>query len=221
MWTSFLLGRPGAEYTFEVPPEAMSIDPNPITSVQRNLGGGLRKSTISPMAPIVRLNSSFLSLEQRNQFASLLGVADTFLSFQCRDDWQQVNDLVSVVDSRHFLLTQNSALRLSYTLVQQSFPSIITPVSLQVTGANQAPWTPGPWGAFPWGGGPPGFDPGTMTYDDLTYTLEIANPIPDVTAAVYLTYTYTGWLVDMQQLNTKYQGGWLDRATYDFQLVGA
>lgn len=220
-WISFKLGRPGAEYTFEVPPEAMSVDPRPITSLQRNLAGGLRKATMSAMAPIIKLNSSFLSLEQRNQFATLMGVADTFLSFQCRDDWQQVRELVGVVDSRHFLLSPNSALRLSQALVQQSFDSIITPVSLEVTGANQAPWTPGNYGAFPWGGGPPGFDPGIMTYDDLTYTLEIANPIPDLTAAIYLTYTYTGWLVDLQQMNTRYQGGWLDRATYDIQLVGA
>lgn len=220
MWTSFLLGRPGQEYTFEVPPSAMSIDPNAITSVQRNLGGGLRKATISPMAPLIKVNSNFLSLTQRNQFASLLGVADTFLSFQCRDDWQQVNELVSVIDSTHFLLTQNSALRLSQALVQLGFASIITINGIQVTGANGGGWGQGAYGSFPWGFNP-GFDPGAITYNDLTFTVTITNPIPDVTAAIYFTYTYTGWLVDMQKLNTKYQGGWLDRATYDFELIGA
>lgn len=220
MWTSFLLGRPGQEYTFEVPPQAMTIDPNAITSVQRNLAGGLRKATLSVMAPLIKVNSNFLSLAQRNQFASLLGVADTFLSFRCRDDWQQVNDLVSVVDSTHFILSSNSALRLSQNLVQLGFSSVITINSMLVTGSMGGAWGGGAWGAFPWGGGP-NFDPGPITYNDLTFTITTTNPIPDLTAAVYFTYTYTGWLVDMEKMNTKYQGGWLDRATYDFQLTGA
>src|SRR5277367_3754940 len=99
MWISFLLGRPGAEYTFEVQPNGMSIDPNPITSVQRNLAGGLRKATISQMQPVIKVNSNFLSLTQRNEWATLVGVADTFLSFQTRNDWQQVGELVSIIDA--------------------------------------------------------------------------------------------------------------------------
>ncbi len=220
MWTSFLLGRPGQEYTFEVPPEGMGIDPNPIVSVQRNLIGGLRKSTLCPAAPIIKVNSSFLSLAQRNQFASLLGVSDTFLSFQCRNDWQQVNDLISVIDANDFLLAQTSMLRLSQTLVQLGFASIITITGILVSGEGGGAWGDGPWGSFPWGGGPT-YAPGAITYNDLTFTVTTQNPIPDVTAAVFITYTYTGWLVNMEKLNTKYQGGWGDRATYDFQLMGA
>ena len=216
--TPFILGRPGAEYSFEINPEAMAIDEAGVVVLQRNLNGDLKKSTLKINTPSIKINSSFLSFQQRNQFNSLIGVADTFLSFQTRTDWTQYNDLAQVIDTTHFKLTNSSALRLSKALVQLGFSSIITITGISISPANGAAWEQGAWGAFPWMGT---YNPGTITYNDLTYIVTVQNPIPDLTYAVFITYTYTGWLVNMQKMNSQYQGGWLDRAKYDFQLEGA
>lgn len=223
-WVSFKFGRPGSEYTFEVPPEGMSISPMPIKAVHRNLAGDMKKSILKTDCPIIKINSSFLSLTQRNQFASLMGVGDTFLSFICRDDWQIINDLVSIIDLNHIQLNNNSALRLSAAYVNNGLGSLITittPFIAQEAGA--------PFGTtYPFGGGPFGigtgavnFDPGAITYDDLTGIITMANPLPSADISLFVTYTYPGWLVEPDAMNVKYQGGWLDRGTYDISLSGA
>src|SRR5260221_10877423 len=126
-WLSqFLLGRPLNEILFDVNPAAMDITESPIVVLHRNLAGDLKKSYLKVSAPTIKVNSTFLTKAQRDQFASLVGVADTFLSFQTRDDWQVVNELVTVVDSLHVKLANSSATRLSAALVQLGGSSIIT-----------------------------------------------------------------------------------------------
>lgn len=224
MWIPFLFGRPGSEYTFEVPPEGMSISPSPIKSLQRNIAGDFKKSVLKTDCPKIKINSSFLSLAQRNQFASLMGISDTFLSFICRTDWQQINDLVSIIDLNHVQLNNNSALKLSAAYVMNGLASIITfnpPFVIQGAG--------GPYGTtYPYGGGPYGigtgatsFDPGTITYNDLTQILTFQNPLPSANVSLYVTYTFPGWLVEPEQMDIKYKGGWVDRGTYDITLTGA
>lgn len=224
MWIPFQFGRPGSEYTFEVPPEGMSIAPTPIKSLQRNIAGDYQKSVIKNDCPIIKINSSFLSLTQRNQFASLMGISDSFLSFICRNDWQMVNDLVSIIDLTHIQLNNNSALKLSAAYVLNSLASLITittPFIVQQAGA--------PFGTtYPFGGGPFGigtgainFDPGAITYNDLTNVITLTNPLPSANASVYVTYTYPGWLVEPDAMDVKYKGGWIDRGTYDISLSGA
>lgn len=221
MWLNqFLLGRPCSEYLFEINPEALSIEESGIVVVQRNLAGDLKKSTLKVSAPTIKVNSSFLSLLQRNQFNSLVGVADTFLSFQTRDDWEQLFDLASTIDSTHFKLQNSSALRLSKALVQAGCSSIITITDIEQVAGGSAGYGGGGFGGGPYGGGG-GFDPGVITYDDLTYIVTITNPIPDISMPVYISYVYKGWLVSLDKLGHKAQGGWLDRFTYDFQLTGA
>lgn len=215
----FLLGRPGAEYEFEVNPEGMVIDESGVVSLQRNLAGDLKKSTLKINVPSIKINSSFLPFDQRNKFNSLIGVADTFLSFQTRTDWKQYNDLSQVLTTTQFKLTNSSALRLSKALVQLGFASIITITEITLGPASSSAWEAGAWGAFPWMGT---YNPGVITYDDLTYIVTITNAIPNITDyAVYISYTYTGWLVNMQKMNSQFQGGWLDRAKYDINLEGA
>ena len=80
-WTTFILGRPGYEYEFQVPPGAMTIDESGIISLQRDLAGNLHKSTLKNNVPTIKINSNYLMPQQRNQFNSLIAVSDTFLSF--------------------------------------------------------------------------------------------------------------------------------------------
>ncbi len=213
----FLLGRPGQEYSFEINPEGMQIQEGGLSVIQRNLSGDLKKSTLKVSVPTIKINSSFLSLAQRNQFVSLVGVSDTFLSFQTRDDWQQVNDYATVIDTLHLQLQNSSALRLSKVLVAAGYPSIITINTVSVNLSQD-------YGIGGFGGGGYGvgdFDPGAISYNDATYIITMSNPIPDVSNLIYVTYTYTGWLVNLENLGHAAQGGWVDRFTYDFQLTGA
>lgn len=221
-WVSFLFGRPGSEYTFEVPPEGMSISPMALKSLQRNLIGDYRKSVLKTDVPSIKINSSFLSLTQRNQFVSLMGVADTFLSFICRNDWQVVNDLAGVIDVNHLQLSNNSALKLSQAYVQLGLASLITFITPFNTSSIPA-FGLGAFGAGPFGIGIGGgtFDPGTITYNDLTMVLAMSNPLPSTNVGVFISYTYPGWLVELESIETKYQGGWVDRATWQATLTGA
>lgn len=216
-WTSFLLGRPGSEYTFNVPPEAMTIEEQGVVVLQRNLAGDLKKSTLKTSAPVIKIRSSYLLLPQRNQFASLVGIDDTFLSFQCRNDWQQIDALVTVLSTTTFRIPNTSATRLSAALVTGGYSSIITINSVATfpaAGFGEGGFGFGPFDSLD-------FDPGTMTYDDLTRIVTMENPLPSTDVRLLATYTYTGWLVNLDTINNAWQGGWLDRSSYDFQLTGA
>lgn len=212
------MGRPGTELSFEVNPEAMQIEEQGVCVVQRNLAGDLKKSTLKVSAPMVKVNSSFLSKAQRDQFNSLVGISDTFLSFQTRDDWQQVNDLATVLTSTTLQLSNSSALRLSKILVDTGYPGIITINSVTIppfTGFGQ-----GNFGADGFGGAG-SYSAGTITYNDSTMVVTVQNALPFGFAGIYVTYTYKGWLVNMEKFGHTSKGGWLDRFQYDFQLVGA
>lgn len=219
-WLSpFLLGRPGGEIAFELPPEAIEVQEMPIASVQKNLAGDLKKSVIKASAPTIRINSKRLSPAQRNQFASMAAIRDTFLSFQTRDDWQVYQELVTIIDSTHVRIANTSATRLSAILVALGGDSIIT-IDADTIGIG---FGGGAYGSGPYGGGFGGgiFDPGEVTYDDATRIVTFENAIEDLESAIYLTYTYTGWLVNMRQFNSKAGGSFADIFQYDIELNGA
>jgi hypothetical protein len=197
--TQFLLGRPGSEYTFEINPQGMQIDDSAIVVRQRNLAGDLKKSTLKTSLPTIRINSDYLTLAQRNQFHSLIGIADTFLSFKTRDDWTQYTDKASVVTTSQFKLNNSSALRLSKELTALGLTSTVA-ISTVTSYA--------------------GYSTGAITYSDASFNVNVANAVNTTTAAVYVTYTYNGWLVDMQKISTSYRGGSGDYSSYDFELTG-
>lgn len=218
--TSFLLGRPGYEYTFELNPEAMNIEDMPLAVLHRNLAGDLKKSVLKTSVPIIRVNSSYLTISQRNQFASLAGVQDTFLSFQTRDDWQVVAERNLPSSTSQVVIQSNSATKLSTALVAAGFSSIITISSVSTT--------PNPTTGSTYGGG--GYGSGGYagadyysggSYDDATRTVTLGTSIPSASQYVYVTYTYKGWLVNMERMNHNILGGWVDRFQYDFSLTGA
>ncbi len=217
--SSFLLGRPGMEITFTLPPEAIDILEAPVASVQRNLAGDLKKSVIKASAPTIRINSRILSPSQRNQLSSLARIQDTFLSFQCRDDWQVYQELVTVIDSTHFKLANASALRLSALLVELGGDSIITIQTPFSSIAGGEAYGGGPFGGGAYGGG--SYDPGAVTYDDATRIITATNALADLNAAVYVSYLYKGWLVNMKQFSAKSGGAHADIFSYDVELNGA
>jgi hypothetical protein len=170
---------------------------------------------------VIKIKSSYLSMAQRNQFASLAGVSDSFLSFICRNDWQVVNDLASIIDLNHLQLSNNSALKLSQAYVQLGMASQISIQTPFYTGGS-TPYGLGTFGGGAFGGGSGGtFDPGAVSYADATRIITLTNPLPSSSMSVYVSYTYTGWLVEMESMSHMAQGGWLDRFTYDISLVGA
>lgn len=220
-WISqFLFGRPGYEYQFDVNPEGMSIDEQALTVMHRNLAGDLKKSVLKNSMPTIRINSSYLTLTQRNQFASLVGVQDTFLSFQTRDDWQMLSERNLPTDTTHVTIQNNSATRLSAALVAAGFSGIITINSVgTVPAAVAGPLFGG--GGFGDGGfsGPDYFLGGS--YNDATRVVTLGTSLPSASQYVYVSYTYKGWLVNLENLSHQVQGGWMDRFMYDFQLTGA
>jgi len=221
-WISFLLGRPGLEYTFDVNPMAMDLSIANIEALQYNLAGDLKQSIIKVRVPTIKVSSNYLTLLQRNQFDSLVGVPDTFLSFQTRNDWEVVDELVTVLSTTSIKLSNNSATRLSKILVDLGFASIITIETPWKLGVNAGSlYGEGGYGDGGYGSSGEPFDPGTVTYDDVTRIATFTNPLADITTPLLVSYLYTGWLVKLKNFSHKVQGGWLDRFQYDFELTGA
>jgi hypothetical protein len=197
----------------------MAIEEMPIVALRRNIAADLKKSVLKTSAPTIKINSNYLQINQRNQFASLPGIQDTFLSFITRDDWQVFSEKNVPISTTQVLIQNTSATKLSAALVAAGFPGIITINSVaQVPNVVAGPVFGG--GGFGEGGfsGPDFFAGGS--YDDLTRTVTLGTTLPGLNP-IYISYTYQGWLVNMESLSHAIRGGWLDRFTYDFSLTGA
>lgn len=217
--TNFLLGRPGYEYEFEVNPEAISIEDASINVKQRMLDGTMRKSILNPSMPSIKISSKYLSIAQRNQLSSLTMIDDTFLSFQCRDDFQVRALRITPASLSTLILPKMSSLRLSKVLVDGGFSSIITIESVtEVPDPEDASlYDEGEYG----GGGYAGVEHyAGGSYDDSTYTITLGTPLTSLNA-VYVNFTYKGWLVDAEKLSTQSSGNNIDWFSFDFQLTSA
>lgn len=217
--TRFLLGRPGYEVEFEVNPESISIEDQSIAVRQRMLDGSMKKSILNASMPIIKIGSKYLTPSQRNQLASLSMIDDTFLSFQVRDDLQVLALKVVPTTTSSIVLPNLSCLRLSKALVDAGFSSIIT--------INQINELPNPVDANLYDEG--GYDEGGYSgtdyvtggsYNDSTYTLTLGTPLANL-LPVYITFTYKGWLVDIEKLPTSSVGSNIDWFSYEFQLTSA
>src|SRR6185312_1101037 len=102
------------------------------------------------------------------------------------------------------ILKNNSASRLSAALVAGGFASNLT-----ITGVFTAPD----------GSGTNYFTGGS--YADATRAITLGSPLPNATQQVYVTFTYTGWLVHFTKFAPKAQGGLVDIFPYDIELAGA
>lgn len=198
----FLLGRPGYELSFDVNPEAMDIEEAQIAAFDRTLAGVGKKWVFATYIPTIKVNSSWFPIATRNQFVSLLSVADTFLSFQTRDDWQMQLEQNASTSATTVPVQVNSATRLGNALVAAGFAStiIINGVFDNPAGTGTNYFTGG-------------------SYSDANYTITLGSPLA-VQGFVYVTYTYKGWFVDLQKISSKFAGGKSDLGSYDYQLVG-
>lgn len=217
--TNFLLGRPGYEYEFEVNPEAISVEDASINVKQRMLDGTMKKSILNPSMPNIKISSKYLSITQRNQISSLTMIDDTFLSFQCRDDWQVRALRVTPATINTLILPKMSNLRLSKVLVDGGFSSIIT-----IDSVNEVP-DPEDASLYDAGGYGEGGYSGSEhyaggSYDDTSYTITLGTPLTSLDP-VYVNFTYKGWLVDAEKLGTQSSGNNIDWFSFDFQLTSA
>lgn len=204
--TQFLLGRPANEISFDVNPMAMSIEEAQIAAVNRVLSGRRKKWVFCTSVPTIKINSDWFPKTQRDLFASLLSVTDTPLSFQCRNDWTMNAEVDTATGLNTVLIQQNSATRLSAALVDAGGSSVIT-----ITGVFTA-LTGGV------GSGTNYFTGGS--YSDATYTITTGGGLPSV-GPVFVTYTYKGWLVQLEKIKYDAAGGRVDLMKYDYQLIGA
>lgn len=208
---SFLLGRPNFESSFTINPSAMKIKETQLAARNRVLNGGLKKWVFRTTFPTIQINSNYFQLADRNIFASLLTVTDTFLSFQTRNgDWQQQLEINYPTGVPTTLPIQvNSATKLSAAIVAAGGSSIIT-----INGVWQAITVSG---GVAVGSGTNFYTGGS--YSDATYTINLGTPLV-MQSACYVSYSYTGWLVDLQEIGYNIEGGWLDKFNYDYSLTG-
>ena len=206
MWiNSFLLGRPGAELSFDLNPNQVQITKTQISSVKRVLSGRLIKRVFRTEFPTIDLSGTFFTYAQADQMASLLNITDTLLSFRVRDDMTMFGEQNFPANGGTTVtLQENSATLLSAALVAASAAP-----SVAIVGVYD---NPGLTGTNYYTGG---------SYDSPTRTVTLGTPLP-TSGACYITYTYTGWLVSMSEMAVQAQGGWVDVMPYSgWSLIGA
>lgn len=203
--TNFLLGRPGYEYAFSVNPGTVDIDEAPIAAVNRLLNGDLKKGILKASAPSIRIASNFLPLAERDKLASVMGLTDTLLSFQVRDDWTRYLEYNLSATTTTVQLQNSSMARLDAALTGLGKSALI-----QILGVF----------ANPDGSGTNYYSVGS-TYSGSNRTVTVATAFPSANTGVYVSYTYKGWLVDMTKNTSKAQAGFVDTFGYDIQLDGA
>ena len=202
-WINFKLGRPGAELTFALNPAAFSVQDANIVVRQRNIEGDLKKSIVKQSVPSISLSSNNFTKAERDAFVSLLNIDDTMLSFQTRDDWQMLKEK-NIATSTTLVSIKNSS------ITQLDAALIAAGADGQVT-INGVYDNPAGTGTNYYSGG---------SYAGATRVITLGTPTVAGTA-LYVDYTFKGWLVDIEALNYSAEGGWVDRFNYDFQLIGA
>jgi hypothetical protein len=185
----------------------------------RTLDGSMKKSIMNPGMPNIKLSSKYLTPAQRNQLASLSMIDDTFLSFQCRDDWQAIVLKVTPTALNQIVLPSMSNLKLSKVLVDAGFSSVIT-----IDRVDEIP-NPTIANTYDSGGyGEGGYDIAEHyaggSYDDSSYTITPGTLLTTLDP-VYVTFTYKGWLVDIDKFTSTYKGDNIEWFSYDFQLTSA
>lgn len=202
--TTFLLGRPGYEVAFDVPPAGMQIQRAQIASTKRVLSGRLKKRTFRTDFPTITLNGTFYTAEQQDRMASLLTVTDSFLSFMVRDGFTTY-------------LEQNFPANVGTTVTMQENSATLLSAALVAAGAAGSITIVGVYDN-PAGTGTNYFTSGS--YADATRIITLGTPLLTA-AACYVTYQYKGWLVNMSELGVQAQGGWVDVMPYNgWALVG-
>lgn len=195
--SSFYLGRPGYETAFDLNPATLRIENAQITAKNRVLSGHMRKWVFRTEFPTITLDGTFFTMAQKDLMESMLTISDTFLSFRVTDGFTRTGE-INYPDNSGTTVTiqENSATLLSAAMVAAGAAPTVTISgvfdNVALTGANY--WTGG-------------------SYADATRTITLGTPVLS-SIAVYVTYQYTGWLVNMDRLNWSAQGGFVDVTKY-------
>lgn len=207
----FLLGRPTLENSFDVSPDKLEPQFGKLFSHQRTLSGALKERIFTRFMPTVQLSTVWFPKTQLDHFTSLLNITDTFLSFKCRDDWKIEYAPYIPTTTTTVTLEPNAITRLSAALVAAGGASCIT-----ITGV---------WNALSSSSGNPvgsgtNYYTGGGTYADATGVATLHTTLPNLNQ-VYVSFTYTGWLVSLQEIKAPITGGRVDLFNYNFSLVPA
>lgn len=204
-WLSaFKLGRPGNEIDFTINPNTVEIRPAQIAAKKRTISGHLRKWVFRTSFPTISLSSDFFTLQDYNRMQSLLTITDTMLSFKVRGgDLQTIGEICYPTNSTMVPIRENSAVLLSAALIAAGAAGTIT--------INHVYDNPAGTGTDYYTGG---------SYDDASAVITLGTPLV-VTAPVYVTYSYGGWLVSMEEIGGTFLGGQVDLGQVSgWQLVG-
>jgi len=195
MWISqFKLGRPGYELAFDINPNSVNITAAQVAATKRTISGHLKKWVFRTSFPTITLQSDWFTVQSYNAMQSLLTVTDTMLSFQLRDGDLQTNleicyqTLPTIVPIR-----ENSAALLSAALVAAGQPSCIT--------INGVYGNPAGTGTNYYTGG---------SYDDASMIITTGTPLLGNTLNCFVTYSYSGYLVSMEEIGAQFLGGQVD-----------
>lgn len=195
---NFLLGRPGSELAFDLNPNQVRVDNSQIVAKNRVLSGKLRKWVFRTEFPTISIDGRFMTMDQKDLFDSLLAITDTMLSFRVRTGgFTRTGEKNSSSNGGTTVVIQeNSATLLSAALIFVGSASsvVITGVfdNKNLTGTNY--YTGG-------------------SYADASRTITLGTPLP-TSDPCYVTYTYTGWLVNMERLSWQAIGGHVDVTDY-------
>lgn len=199
--TAFKIGRPGYEVGFDIDPGGIDIDEGKIAVKNRNSVGDLRRSVVKIGVPTIQLSGAYMTKATRDVFASLANVSETFLSFQMRDDWQMVLIYAMPTNTTTVILPNSSTVKLDAALVAAGFAGQIT-----INGVYR---TPNGTGTNYYTGG---------SYAAATHTITLGAALPNATDPVYITFTYKGWLMEMERFPHKH---WcLEAFSFNITLVG-
>jgi len=193
-WHSqFYLGRPGYELTFDINPRQFEIRSTQIAARKRTISGHLKKWVYRTSFPTLTLQSEYFTFSEYCRMQSLLAVTDTMLSFKVRNGDLQTSLEICYPDSATALpIRENSAVLLSAALVAAGAAG-----SVSIDGIYD---NPAGTGTNYYTGG---------SYADATYTITPGTPL-DTSNPHYVTYSYSGWLVSMEEIGAQFIGGQVD-----------
>jgi hypothetical protein len=196
-WSIFQLGRPGNEITFDINPNTLEIRPAQIAATARTLSGHLRKWVFRTNYPTITMNSDWFTVADYNAMQSLLAITDTMLSFKIRDgDLQTIAEICYQTDQNTVPIRENSQTLLSAALVAAGAAG-----SLTINRVNDNPTDAyANTGTDYYAGG---------SYADATGIITLGTPLL-LSTPVYVTYSYTGYLVSMEEIGAQFIGGQVD-----------
>jgi hypothetical protein len=214
-WVSFLLGRPGLEYTLSANPDSFDPGPARVSYDNYTLSGALRERVVRTMRPTVKMKSNWFPKADYDNLTSLLAVTDTFLSFITRNDWNVNFEPNIAPNTTTVQINESSASLLSAIYAAGGYGSTPTLGTITINGV----WnTLALVGGVLTGSGTNYYTGGS--YADSTRTITLGTALPQA-QQVYVSYTYPGWLCRLKQIAAPIEGGRIDLFTYDLQLDGA